>query len=125
MRKIALTTLALSCVLLCGCLSKSKEALPNGKYLLNGNTDVKTPCVLLLGNNQFEFYYSAYSSYFSSGTYEKEDDALIMTTKDGKYTFVFQIKDGKLYFDLKRSSTIPKINGKNPLEDGTEFVLTK
>ena len=125
MRKIALTLMALSCVLLCGCSNSSKEALPNGKYLLDGKTDVTTPYVLLLGNNQFEFNYSAYSSYFASGTYKKEDDAFVMTTEDGKYTFVFQTKDGKLAFDLKRSSTIPKINGENPLEDGAEFVLTK
>ena len=43
MRKIALTLLALSCVLLCECLSNSKEDLPNGKYLLDGKTDVTTP----------------------------------------------------------------------------------
>lgn len=121
MRKIALTLLVLSGVLLCGCLSGSKEDLPNGKYLLDGKTDVTTPYVLLLGNNQFEFY----SSYFASGTYRKEDDAFIMKTEDGKYTFVFQIKDGTLCFDLKQSSTIPQINGENPLEDGAVFVLKK
>lgn len=124
MRKTVLAILALSCVLLSGCLSKDKAtALPNGKYLLDGNTDIITPYVLILDNNNFEFYYSVYSSYFAHGTYEIEADKLIMTTEDGKYVFVFQIKDGKIYYNLKQSSTVPKINGEEPIKDGEQFVL--
>lgn len=126
MRKAVLILLALSCVLLSGCSSNDKvTALPNGKYLLDGNTDVTTPYVLILGSNNFEFYYSVYSSYFAHGTYEIEADKLIMTTEDGKYVFVFQIKDGKIYYNLKQSSTVPEINGEKPIKDGDQFVLTE
>jgi hypothetical protein len=45
--------------------------------------------------------------YIPVGTYEADDDNLILKTDDGKYKYVFKIKDNTLIFSAKESSEIP------------------
>lgn len=125
MRRFSLCLLVLLCMSFCGCSSKNPEPLIAGKYELENATGITTPYILLRGNNGFIFNYSNFSSYFNHGTYQTEDNTLILTTADEAFTYTFQIVDGDLYFDLKQSSKPTEFKGEPSIEDGAKFVLAK
>lgn len=47
------------------------------------------------------------SSYIAIGSYEVDYDNLVFKTDDGKYKYVFKIKDNNLIFSATESSEIP------------------
>jgi len=101
--------LLLAAFTLAACSSdKSKEQnLPVRTYVMNGAEDFLDPTVSLEDNNRFTFFYSALSSYIAMGSYEIEDDKLILKTDDGMNEYVFKIENETLIFNAGESSKLP------------------
>ena len=101
--------LALTCFI-AGCSNNSKtteQFVLTRAYVMQESEDPMKPVVLLNENNKFSFTYSALSSYIAIGTYEVDNDNLVLKTDDGKYKYVFKIKDDCLIFNAKESSSFP------------------
>lgn len=72
-------------------------------------TSADTACLSLtpeIGSCSFNL--SLLSSYFPQGTYEENDEFLIMKTDDGKNKYTFKKSGDDLIFDAKSSSEMPK-----------------
>jgi len=107
-----LLLLILTCFLV-GCSKNPKPAeqyIPIRAYVMQGSEEPIKPTVSLQDNNKFTFIYSAFSSYIAHGSYEVDKGNLILKTDDGKYKYVFKIKDTTLIFNKKESSAIPLVN---------------
>ncbi len=112
--------IALVCVL-AGCSSETRptaQDLPLRKYVMEESGDPLKPSVSLEEDNRFMFIFSPLSSYIAFGSYKVNDDNLILKTDDGKYTFVFGIRNGSLIFNAEESSELPKIAN---IPDGAIF----
>ena len=95
---------------LSGCSNKTKtteQYIPVGDYIMQESEEPGKPIVSLEDSNRFHFNYSMLSSYYAVGSYEEDGDNLILKTDDGKYKYVFKIKDNTLIFNAKESSEIP------------------
>ena len=77
------------------------------------------PALTLEENHHFEFFYSVESSYKANGTFEIENKHLNLATTDGKYLFVFYIKNEILVFDLDISILPPDFTN---VDDKASFV---
>ena len=77
--------------------------------------------------NTFSFHYDYISSYYAYGKFSVNDNTVVAETDDGKYTFVFQIKDDDtIVFVQEGSSEIKILDQKAPqIIDGSEFVFMK
>lgn len=100
-------------------------------YICKDSVDPIAPRFTLSPNtNQFQFSFSAYSSYLPYGTYDLTDGTLTLRTDDGEKVYVFhQLEDG-FVFDAAQSSSIPqyKYSGnsnktQSPVPDGAVFTL--
>ena len=72
----------------------------------------------------FSFGFDPFSSYMNIGSITEEDGKLICKTSDGKYTYVFDIKDAQtLIFDAERSDSVRLFDANvgEQIEDGSEF----
>ncbi|AUG56118.1 hypothetical protein [Acetivibrio saccincola] len=103
--------LILICILV-GCsgtynTKTAEQYLPIRVYVMQESQEPIKPSVSLKDNNRFTFNYSALSSYIAIGSYEVNDDNLILKTDDGKFKYVFKIKDDQLIFNAAESSKIP------------------
>ncbi|MEL7656549.1 MAG: hypothetical protein AAGU75_11650 [Bacillota bacterium] len=102
-----------------------KEIWPNNAsieavvYELQETNEPVKPRVVLKDHEQFVFTYSSLSSYLPIGTYEINKDQLILETDDGKYQYVFEIKNNTLIFNKKESSSISL----GDVKDGSVFVI--
>lgn len=75
--------------------------------------------VTLYENNQFCFFFSPTSSYLGIGTYEIKDGRLILSTDDGKYTYVFEMHEDKLIYLGTQSNGYTWMG---QFADGSEFI---
>lgn len=110
---------------LVGCSKSSQttvQHVPVGTYLMQESEEPIKPSLLLEETKRFTFSYSSYSSYIAMGTYEIFNDNLILKTDDGKYKYVFEIKDTSLIFKAKESSKIPSFAN---VPDGAIFNSEK
>ena len=108
-------------LVLVGCSNNPKtteQYIPVGTYIMQESEEPVKPIVSLEDSNKFIFTYSALSSYIAIGTYEVDDDNLILKTNDGKYKYVFKIEDNTLIFNATESSEIPSFAN---VPDGTIF----
>ena len=48
--------------------------------------------------------FSGYSSYFGHGTYQLNEDTLVLNTDDGYYTYTFKVQENGYTFDADHSS---------------------
>lgn len=95
---------------LVGCSKSSKmtgQQVSVGTYVIQESEEPVKPFVSLEDNNKFIFTYSALSSYIPIGSYEVDNGILTLKTEDGKYKYVFEIKDNTLIFKAPESSKIP------------------
>ncbi|MDD4772669.1 MAG: hypothetical protein PHZ09_03600, partial [Eubacteriales bacterium] len=60
--------------------------------------------VVLYDDGTFTFTFSPVSSYLGYGTYETDDERLILNTDDGQYTYVFDMTDDTLVFNAAASA---------------------
>ncbi len=105
-----------------GCSKDStvtESNLPLGVYQFQESDEPVKPNVVLDDNNQFVFNYSVLSSYLPIGTYQIETDQLILKTDDGKYEYIFLIKDNTLIFNKDESSSLQL----GDIADGSVFVI--
>lgn len=111
-------------------LNKTDNLFDNTNEVLLGfadSADPITPTILLKKDNTFSFTWSAFSSYFAVGTYQMNDDALILTTDDNKNIYTFQKVDTGYAFDAGKSSPIPQYKysenatPQSPVPDGAIF----
>lgn len=101
-------------------------------YICKDSVDPIAPRFTLSPNtNQFQFSYSAYSSYLPYGTYDLTDGTLTLRTNDGKNVYVFHARENGFVFDAAESSKIPqyKYSGnsketQSPVPDGAVFTRT-
>ncbi len=110
---------------LVGCSKSSQTTVQYvsvGTYLMQESEEPVKPSLLLEDTKRFTFNYSALSSYIAIGTYEIFNGNLILKTDDGKYKYVFEIKDTSLIFKAKESSEIPSFAN---VPDGAIFNSEK
>ena len=90
-------------------LHKEKTDLQMRKYEFEGSTEqIVKPYIALNEGNKFQFFYSPLSSYFPNGTYEVDDNHLILIPDDELHNkYVFEIVKETLVFDAEKSSEIP------------------
>lgn len=102
------------------CSKSSKEAikLEVRAYIMNDSEEFLKPTVTLQENNKFTFVYSALSSYIPMGTYEIDNDKLILKTDNGKEKYIFKIDNGTLIFVEKDSTKLPSYAN---IPDGSIF----
>ena len=106
---------------LVGCSKNSKttgQHISVGIYVMQESEEPLKPSVSLEEHNQFSFNYSALSSYIPKGTYEVDNGILTLKTDDGKYKYLFKIKDNTLIFNATKSSEIPSFAN---IADGSIF----
>lgn len=75
-----------------------------GKYDFISEESEMTSTVVLNEDGTFVFTFSPLSDYIGSGKYTIKNDVLTLKTDDGKYHYVFKMKDGTLIFDAEKSS---------------------
>ena len=77
--------------------------------------------------NTFSFHYDYLSSYYAYGKFTVNNNKIVAETDDGKYTFIFEIKDDEtIVFVQKGSSEIKILDQRAPqVIDGSEFVFLK
>lgn len=98
-------------------------------YIYKDSVDPLAPQFTLFPRTkQFQFSFSAFSSYLPVGTYELTDGTLTLRTDDGKNVYVFKAQGNDFVFDAAQSSSIPqyKYSGdaqeaQSPVPDGAVF----
>ena len=124
MKRFFLLVLSIATIIgVAACSNNAKIAdqdIPIGTYIMEESEDFMKPIIKLEGNNKFTFNYSLLSSYFAFGSYvEDELGNLILKTDDGKFQYVFKIKDKTLIFNASESAEIqPYAN----VPDGAIFL---
>lgn len=101
-------------------------SLKDGTYVLEQSIkeSVASPSITISGD-EIIFSYDLLSSYLPAGEYKIEEDLLTMTTKDGKYKYVFQIEGNKLIFQKNESSQVNLIDERFGIKitNNAEFKL--
>ena len=75
--------------------------------------------VSLYEDQTFQFAISRGLSYHGYGTYDIKDGYLILSTYDGKYTYVFEMHEDKLIYLKTKSNSY---SGLRQIADGSEFI---
>lgn len=114
-----------SLLILVACSSDEETSvLKDGNYVLEqkGDEEVLSPHVTISEDSML-FSYDSLSSYLLYGNYTIDEDILIMTTYDKKYSYVFQIDGDKLIFQEKESSSVSLIDSRfgGKITDKAEF----
>ena len=113
---------------LCGCGDNAHYGLSEGTYTASVSEEVPFPprVTFNLSDDTFTFSYDALSSYLAYGTFEISDGRIIAKTDDGKYTYLFRIRDNDtIVFVAEGSSEIVMIQGEPSVVDGTEFRFSE
>lgn len=114
---LLLSTLIL--VLICSNYKNEKTEVDTARaYVYQESIEVIKPTIVFQKSAQFQFTYSALSSYLPRGSYEFNDGYLYLKTDDGKYEYVFQREDNALIFNAEKSSPIPSFAN---VPDGAVF----
>lgn len=101
-------------------------------YICKDSVDPMEPRFSLSPHtNQFQFTFSAFSSYWPHGTYDLTEGRLTLRTDDGEKVYVFHQSEDGFVFDAAESSKIPqyKYSGnsketQSPVPDGAVFTRT-
>ena len=120
--------IASAVLVLSGCAADEKE-IKSGVYALQAEESEETALNPYLkidsGEERFEFFFDGLSSYMNSGEYSADGEKLICQTDDGKYNYVFEIKDDAFVFDEASSSSVEPIDDSFAIKvtDGAEFKI--
>jgi hypothetical protein len=88
-------------------------------YVFHPDNDLFNRSTVRLYEDQtFQFVFSPVSSYLGYGKYEIKDGRLILSTDDGKYTYVFEIQKDRLVFIQTENS----YSEMGKFTDGSEFI---
>lgn len=130
---MVLLSLAAGIVLLCtGCKNKFPNDLiyivTDGVYIMESidSGEVYPPSISFdTDENTFVFSYDPLSSYANHGTYIIEDNEVIATTSDKKYTYTFEIVDDNIVsFIADKSNSTKTVEGVTAVPDEAAFKLT-
>lgn len=91
-----------------------------GVYEYAGGDPKASASITLYEDGNFLFLFSPISNYIGDGRYTLENDRLTLHTSDGKFVYVFDVKENQLIFDAEGSSDAVWFSG---LENGS--VLNK
>lgn len=126
---ICFVCLALLIVTFSGCKGQKEPELLNGSYMLSQYMGAYMSPIIKFDTekNTFSFHYDYLSSYYAYGEFTIKDNKIFAETDDGKYTYIFEIKDKEtIVFVQEGSSEIDIIDEKAPqVIDGSKFVLMK
>jgi hypothetical protein len=90
-----------------------------GSYVFSPDNHWYNDSIVSLYEDQtFQFVFSPVSSYLGLGTYEIKDGRLILSTDDGRYTFVFEMQEDRLVFIQTENS----YSEMGKFTDGSEFI---
>jgi hypothetical protein len=91
-----------------------------GSYVFSPDNHWYNDSIVSLYEDQtFQFVISPVSSYLGYGKYEVKDGHLILSTDDGMYTYVFEMREDKLVYLETESNGY---NGLGQFTDGSEFI---
>lgn len=128
MKKIGVSlSMVLILLFLTACNSNNVViTVKDGTYVLE-QTETKAVALpkITISNDDISFTYDDLSSYLPYGTYTIEGDILTMTTTDGKYKYLFQVKGDKLSFQKDGSSEVNLTDNRFGIKitDNAEFKL--
>ena len=91
-----------------------------GSYIFSPDNHWYNDSIVSLYEDQtFQFVFSPVSSYLGYGKYEIKDGHLILSTDDGMYTYVFEMREDKLVYLETESKGY---DGLGQFTDGSEFI---
>lgn len=113
---IGIMTLSFLCT---GCTNKLLNELifivTDGEYTMESIEDEQSYAPTISFDTRdktFQFTYDLLSSYLNYGTYIIQDDEVIATTSDGKYTYTFKIiDDDTISFIAEKSDSTDTVEG--------------
>lgn len=113
------------------CTNVTGDPYADRTYVFHNSADWSEPKFTLSQHtNQFQFTYSAFSSYWPHGTYDLTDSTLTLRTDDGENVYVFHAQGSDFVFDAAQSSPIPQYKYsadademQSPVPDGAVFTL--
>lgn len=114
------------------CTTVSGDPYRDTVYVFHDSVDWMEPNFTLSPQtHQFQFTFSAFSSYWPHGTYDLTEGRLTLRTDDGEKVYVFHQSEDGFVFDAANSSSIPqyKYSGnsnetQSPVPDGAVFTRT-
>lgn len=113
---------------LCACASEGDQDsvdVQAGVYVLEHfDGGLAVPNLILSDDDRFTFTYSILSSNIPAGSYDIEDDHLVLTvdTEGGDaVSYVFEIDDGKFIYRQDQSAALPAF-ASDEMYDGAVFV---
>ena len=98
-----------------------KSLLPDQivSYIFQPDNDwMKRSTVSLYSDQTFQFVFSPVSSYLGYGKYEIKDGRLILSTDDGKFTYIFEMHEDKLVY----RENVNGYHWMGKFTDGSEFI---
>ena len=88
-------------------------------YVFHPDNDwMKRSSVTLFEDQTFQFIFSPVSSYLGNGKYEIKDDCLILSTDDGKFTYIFEMHEDRLVY----RENVNGYHWMGHFTDGSEFI---
>lgn len=103
-------------------VSTTKNTIPHGIYLMT--SDDIFPCKIQFRDEMVVIEYNSNMSR-EPGKYEITEDTLrVMSEKNGS-EYVFNIRDGKLYYDAANSKPSENFLKESGVVDGSEFYLSQ
>ena len=91
-----------------------------GSYIFSPDNHWYNDSIVSLYEDQtFQFAISRSLSYLGYGKYEVKDGHLILSTDDGMYTYVFEMREDKLVYLETESKGY---DGLGQIADGSEFI---
>lgn len=95
-----------------------------GRYIMEHEDEWElfVPVISFYENHEFSFGWSVRSSYYAFGTYEIQDQDVILNTDDGMYQYTFRAEGDSLIFDRERSSEIKTYEGELEVADRAVFL---
>lgn len=103
-------------------VSPSKNVIPHGIYLMT--SDDVFPCKIQFRDEMVVIEYNS-NMQREPGKYELTDDTLrVMVEKNGS-EYVFNVRDGKFYYDAANSNPSENFLRYSGVVDGSEFYFSQ
>lgn len=104
MRRFCFFALFSLCVLSAGCIKQRELPSMDRVYSYRDSEQLAAPSFTLQEDGTFTFHFSALSSYIGHGSYQLDENVLILTTDDGDFSYQFDIVEEGFAFDAEHSS---------------------
>ena len=123
MKKFLCIAVAVMVLMLTACSNTIPQTeLVYGIYCPEGST-MTFPKLNLKDDGNFSFNYKNMGAGVDKGTYDVEENTLILNCDDGVTVFTFEIAEEMIIFDAENSSPIVQDDLTTPIVDGTKFLI--